>query len=206
MTLFPADSSENLLPYDGELIDFGYIYDAQTANIIFDYLKAHTPWRQDEYLKTFGQGASQINKHILTNRQVAWYAEQERTYTYAGSTKKAYAFSPAINKIKARVEAITQTKFNACLLNLYHSGADGMSWHSDSEDELQKGSAIASLSFGAKRKFMVKHKRDKKRLDLWLSSGQLIVMQGAMQTHWLHAVPKTSNLTEARINLTFRKM
>lgn len=203
MMLFPPDQS-NLLPYDGTLIDYGCIYDLTTAQIIFDYLMAHTPWQQDEYLKNFGSGKKTIEKHIITDRKVAWYSQSAQTYTYAGKTKQAHAFSPAILKLKTKVEEISGESYNACLLNLYHTGLEGMTWHSDSESEITKGSAIASLSFGAKRKFMFKHKKTKERLDMWLDTGQLIVMKDSIQTHWLHCVPKSKTISEARINLTFR--
>lgn len=198
--------SKNLLPYGGEVYDFGCVYDAKTAQVICDYLLANTPWAHDEYIKTFGTGADIETKHIFTDRKVAWYANTAQTYAYAGSTKEAYAFSPAITKLKAKVELVTGASFNACLLNLYHTGLEGMTWHSDSESEMLHGAPIASLSFGAARKFMLKHKKTKERIDLWLAPGQLIVMQGTTQTHWLHCVPKTKKVLTPRINLTFRAL
>lgn len=198
------DPNHNLLPYDGRVNDYGCIYDAATAETIFQYLLANTPWQHDEFLKQFGSGDTLEQRHIITDRKVAWYAAQAKTYTYAGSTKQAHAWSPALHKLKSRVEEVTQASFNACLLNLYHSGNEGMTWHSDNESEIVKGAPIASLSFGATRKFMLKHKRTKQRIDLWLGSGQLIVMRDTTQTHWLHSVPKTKKVSLPRINLTFR--
>ncbi|MGA9153570.1 MAG: alpha-ketoglutarate-dependent dioxygenase AlkB, partial [Candidatus Nitrosopolaris sp.] len=52
-------------------------------------------------------------------------------------------------ELKQIVEKLTETKFNSCLLNLYHSGNEGMGWHSDDEESIQPNSTIASLSLGA---------------------------------------------------------
>ena len=61
---------------------------------------------------------------------------------------------------------MTGERFNSCLLNLYHTGEEGMAWHSDDETDLKKNGAIASLSFGAERKFAFKHKQSKEKVEL----------------------------------------
>ncbi|WP_373779548.1 alpha-ketoglutarate-dependent dioxygenase AlkB, partial [Neisseria dentiae] len=94
--------------------------------------------------------------------------------------------------------------FNSCLLNLYSDGLEGMAWHSDDEKELGRNTVIASVSFGATRKFAFKHKRTGEKRELMLSHGQLIVMRGETQSHWLHAVMKSAKIREPRVNLTFR--
>ena len=104
------------------------------------------------------------------------------------------------------MEHKTETKFNSCLLNLYHSGDEGMSWHSDDEKDLEENSAIASLSLGAERKFSFRHKQSKETVALMLEHGSLLVMKDITQTHWHHQLPKTKKVTQPRINLTFRSM
>ncbi|PTB90925.1 alpha-ketoglutarate-dependent dioxygenase AlkB, partial [Marivirga lumbricoides] len=94
--------------------------------------------------------------------------------------------------------------YNSCLLNLYHNGSEGMAWHSDGEKDLKKNGAIASMSFGAERKFAFKHKESKETVALWLENGSLLVMKGSTQTYWLHRLPPTTKVSEPRINLTFR--
>ena len=91
-----------------------------------------------------------------------------------------------------------------CLLNLYHHGKESMGWHSDNESELQANGSIASLSFGAERKFMFKHKESKKVITLNLEHGSLLLMQGSIQQHWMHQLPPMAKVKGARINLTFR--
>lgn len=106
--------------------------------------------------------------------------------------------------IKNSVEKASGETYNACLLNLYHNGNEGMGWHSDGEKDLKKNGAIASLSFGAERKFTFKHKEDKQIVSLQLELGSLLVMKGSTQSHWLHRLPPTTKIETPRINLTFR--
>ena len=102
------------------------------------------------------------------------------------------------------VEYESKERYNSCLLNLYHSGEEGMSWHSDGEKMLKKDGAIASLTLGAARKFSFKHKERKQKVDILLESGSLLIMKCTTQTHWLHRLPPTKKVHSPRINLTFR--
>ena len=128
------------------------------------------------------------------------------TYTYAGVKKSGLMWTAGLREMKQKVEAITGAKYNACLLNLYHEGEEGMGWHKDNEAEIVQGSSIASLSFGAARKFAFKHAKTNERLDIELANGSLLDMKGEVQQHWYHALPKTKKVKNRRINLTFRLM
>ncbi|ASP16412.1 hypothetical protein CGZ77_00835 [Neisseria sp. KEM232] len=142
--------------------------------------------------------------------QVAWYGEQNFAYTYSGATRTAQPWDSVLSDIKQQVEqqlaAVSPTCFNSCLLNRYADGSQGMAWHSDDEACLGKNTVIASVSFGATRKFAFKHKQTQEKRELMLQHGQLIVMRGSTQTHWRHAVMKSSKIQTPRINLTFRTM
>ena len=76
----------------------------------------------------------------------------------------------------------------------------------DDEKELGNQPVIASLSLGATRKFVLKHKKTQDKVELYLESGQLIVMHGETQKYWKHTVTKTKTVLEGRISLTFRQM
>jgi alkylated DNA repair dioxygenase AlkB len=108
--------------------------------------------------------------------------------------------------IKNKIEKITQHQFNSVLLNQYRHGKDSVAWHSDDEPELGKEPIIASVSFGATRQFMLKHKfkAEKEPITLNLNSGSLLLMKDKTQECWLHQVPKTRKEVTPRINLTFR--
>jgi len=101
---------------------------------------------------------------------------------------------------------VANHSFNACLLNLYHDGDEGMGWHSDDEKELNCQAPIASLSLGATRKFAFRHKADKTTLSLNLEHGSALIMYPPTQTYWSHSLLKTKRPVGPRINMTFRSI
>ena len=189
---------ENILPFDGEVINNGVIINQHDASHYFDKLLKTIEWSHDELI-IFG-------KHIRTKRKVAWYGDVGIEYSYSHKTKKAVPWTFELIELKKNVENITKTSFNSCLLNLYHNGEEGMSWHSDNEKELGENPVIASLSLGAQRKFVFKHRITKQKVSLFLESGSLLMMKGKTQEHWLHALPKTKKVNNPRINITFRRI
>jgi alkylated DNA repair dioxygenase AlkB len=198
MELFGRDPTANLLPLDGTVNYFGRILSLDEAPRYYEVLLKTIPWKNDEAI-IFG-------RHIVTARKVAWYGDSDYSYTYSGTTKQALVWTGELLALKAIVEKLTGAKFNSCLLNLYHDGNKGMAWHSDDESSLAKNSTIASLSFGAERKFCFKHRQTQQAVSLILESGSLLVMKGSTQTHWRHSLPKSKRIKTPRINLTFRTM
>ena len=196
MNLFEFDQNLNILPYDGEVYYFGSVLKYQQAEAYLGSLLNTIAWKNDEVI-IYG-------KHIVTARKAAWYGDKSYSYTYSNTTKQALSWTPELLELKELVENHTHNSFNSCLLNLYHSGAEGMAWHSDDESALGRKPVIASLSLGAERKFSFKHKSSKQNVSLVLDHGSLLLMKGATQSHWLHSLPKTVKVSEPRINLTFR--
>jgi len=190
------EQPDNLLPQDGIVKYYGALISLASADDYFNRLLTTIEWKNDE--------AVIYGKRIITKRKVAWYADQAFEYTYSKTTKRALPWTNELLQLKAMVEKITGEQFNSCLLNLYHDGSEGMTWHSDGEKDLKKNGAIGSLSFGAERKFSFKHKATKETVSLVLEHGSLLVMQGTTQTYWLHCLPPTKKVMEPRINLTFR--
>ena len=196
MDLFNTESSSNILPYDGEVIYYGPVLTNKNAQHYYERLLEGIEWENDKAI-IFG-------KLIITKRKVAWYAEKSFEYTYSNTTKRALPWTTELLALKEIVEKNTGETFNSCLLNLYHSGDEGMAWHSDGEKDLKKNGAIGSLSFGAERKFAFKHKDSKQSVSIILERGSLLVMKGETQTHWMHRLPPTKKVKIPRINLTFR--
>lgn len=190
------EQPRNLLNKDGVVNYYGTLMSSSEADDCFDSLYTNIEWKNDEAL-IFG-------KHIVTKRKVAWYGDKPFEYTYSNTTKRALPWTPQLEDLKLLVEQETGETFNSCLLNLYHDGSEGMAWHSDGEDDLKKNAAIASLSFGAERKFCFKHRQSKETVSLVLQNGSLLVMSGVTQTHWMHRLPPTKKIDKPRINLTFR--
>ncbi len=198
MKLFEDDAEINLLPKDGTVNYLAAVLTETEANYFTNILLTEIEWKHDEAI-IFG-------KHIITKRKVAWYANDAVSYTYSNTTKYALKWTENLLALKKIVEQKTGDIFNACLLNLYHDGNEGMAWHSDDEKELIKNGCIASLSLGAERKFMLKHKNTKETISIQLNNGSLLIMKDETQSHWLHQLPKTTKVSSPRINLTFRMM
>ena len=191
-----ADPSHNYLPYQGTVQYYGKVIPNLRADDYFDKLMQNIEWENDQAI-IFG-------RKIITKRKVAWYGDQAFEYTYSNINKYALPWTKELLELKALVESLTGESFNSCLLNLYHTGDEGMAWHSDDETDLKRDGAIASLSFGAERKFAFKHKHSKEKIELYLEHGSLLVMKDTTQSYWLHRLPPTKKVTTPRVNLTFR--
>ena len=191
-------NQNNLLPSDGQVNYHPFAFSKEEIESHFHDLSNEIIWQQD-VVKLFG-------KTYITDRKVAWYAEKPFIYRYSGQSKIALPFSPTLLDIKSRVEKLTGSEYNACLLNYYHNGSEGMGWHSDNEKSIRPNSSIASVSLGVSRKFQFKHKTHGLKFDLILDSGSVLDMRGETQEFWLHALPKSKKVVGTRINLTFRKM
>jgi alkylated DNA repair dioxygenase AlkB len=194
MDLF--NSSFNLLPFDGDVEYQGAILDPVKAQLYFEQLLENIVWENDKVI-LFG-------KVIITKRKVAWYGDEPFEYTYSKNKKSALLWTDPLVQLKQIVEQVSGETYNSCLLNLYHSGEEGMAYHSDNEKDLKEKGTIASLSLGATRRFLFKHKQSKQTIPVLLDSGSLLLMKGETQQHWLHRLPTTTKVKSARINLTFR--
>lgn len=195
MDLFQNDGG-NLLPRDGEACYLGPLCAEDEADDLFDALMAEVDFQHDR-VKLYG-------RDIVTRRKVAWHGDKPFQYTYSHNTKTAAPWTPSLKKLKQAVEASSGDSFNCCLLNLYQSGDEGMAWHADDEKELLPNGAIASVSLGAPRRFVFRHKADKEKTEIMLAHGSLLVMRGETQSHWEHSLPVMKRVKSPRINLTFR--
>ena len=199
--LFVPAPTDNLLPYDGKVNDLGIVIGYPSA--LYYALLTTLPWQSD-IVTLFG-------KTHVTTRQIVWMGDSAASYQYSGHRRQAIEWTDSVFHVKHHIERQLlkigiNTHFNSCLLNYYPSGDDGMGYHADDEKELGNQPVIASLSLGATRKFVLKHKKTQDKVELYLESGQLIVMHGETQKCWKHTVTKTKTVLEGRISLTFRQM
>ena len=184
---------------DGELRYWPRAFSADEAGECFDALRRSIDWAQEEIV-LFGE-----SKRVP--RLVAWHGDPGAGYSYSGTHHEPQPWTPALLAIRRRVTQLTGHAFNSVLLNLYRDGRDGMGWHADDEPELGRNPVIASVSLGAMRRFRLRHRRRSvEPVALSLTDGSLLLMAGALQHHWLHAVPKTAKAVGERINLTFRSI
>lgn len=155
----------------------------------------------------WGQGRIKLYGKLYPEpRLTAWHGDDGMIYSYSGLTLHPLPWTETLLEIKARVEAAAGVEFNSVLLNLYRDGRDSNGWHQDNEPELGRNPVIASVSFGATRRFQMRHKlrKDLPRLDVDLDHGSLLLMSGETQHFWQHQISKTSKPVGQRINLTFR--
>lgn len=188
----------NLLPRDGTVHYHGPVIPPQTADSCMQSLQREIAWQQDQVVM-FG-------KRIVTARRVAWYGDAPFRYTYSRVTRTARPWTDTLRELRALVQDAAGERFDACLLNFYRDGSEGMGWHSDGERDLVPGGAIASVSLGAERRFAFRHRTSRETVSLELEHGSLLIMRGETQRHWLHRLPPTRRVSTPRINLTFRQM
>ena len=182
---------------DGTLaLDESFLSKEQ-ADQLLDQLLQELPWQHDE-LTVYG-------KSQLMPRLHCYQSEENLSYQYSGLTLQSNQYHPKVLQLKRYLEALTQCKYNAVLINFYRNGEDKMGWHSDDEAALGANPSIASISLGAQRCFKLRHKsKAAADLSLELPHGSLLLMQGELQENWQHSLPVRKKISEPRINLTFR--
>lgn len=178
---------------NGNAIYFPRVFDP--SQDYFNHLKTDCVWQEEE-VKVYGKW------HKL-RRQSAWYGTAD--YRYSGQIKIAQPWLPVLLEIKTQVEELTKDSYQGVLLNYYPDGLAGMGWHADDERDLVPHAAIVSVSFGATRRFDLRHK-DGEKLSINLEDGSVLIMAGELQQYWKHQVPVQRKVKEPRINLTFRVM
>jgi len=165
----------------------------------FSRLHAEIPWEQHR-LRIFG-------REVDSPRLSCWIGDAAAVYTYSRTRFEPRPWTPALRELCVALEIICGEVYNSVLCNLYRDGCDAMGWHSDSEPELGPTPAIASLSFGAARRFRLRHRRDPAlRAEMLLESGSLLLMAGTTQRNYRHDLPRSARATGPRINLTFRRI
>ncbi|ARN75836.1 alpha-ketoglutarate-dependent dioxygenase AlkB family protein [Oceanicoccus sagamiensis] len=166
---------------------------------VYQQLLADLQWHQDT-IQMYG-------KPVLIPRMNAWYGDKEAAYSYSGLKLTPIPWTESLLLLKQTVEQQLNRRFNSVLANYYRDGADSVAWHSDDEAELGLNPVIASLSFGATRRFSLRRKKQQQApIHIDLHGGSLLVMAGQTQQYWHHQIAKTTKPVAGRINLTFRSI
>lgn len=181
---------------NGEYIFYPHFFPKLESDSLLKNLRSDVNWKQ-ESMNMYG-------RKIDFPRLTAWYGNNDKPYSFSGITLQPLPWTSELLTIKSKIEPIAKTEFNSVLLNLYRDGNDSISWHTDAEKELGINPIIASVNFGASRNFQLRHMKTKEKLEINLTHGSLLIMQGELQHCWQHQVPKTSKVVSERINLTFR--
>jgi alkylated DNA repair dioxygenase AlkB len=191
------NQGRQILPKDGDVRYFAPFFTVQDSQTFLTELLEKIEWRQ-EAIVLFG-------RKVMQPRLTAWYGDADKVYTYSGIQMIPKAWTPTLLRIKNAVETISGQGFNSVLLNQYRDGKDSMGFHRDNEPELGPQPVIASVSFGAVRRFRWRHyQRATNPITHELEDGSLLLMRGWTQKNWEHALPKTAKPVGVRVNLTFR--
>lgn len=167
-------------------------------DLMLQKLMDQTIWRQ-ESVQIYGKVHAQP-------RLVAWYGDPGMHYRYSGISLTPLPWTDLLREIKRRIEDCTDETFNSVFLNLYRDHNDSMGFHSDDERELGLEPVIASVTLGATRTFVMKHKKnpDIQTQKIALEAGTVLLMKGQTQHYWKHGIMKQTQPCGPRVNLTFR--
>ena len=190
------DEKELFQVENGQYLFIPNFFSIEEGNYLFSRLDSTISWKQEK-MNMYG-------KEVLFPRLTAWYGDSDRAYSFSGITLNPLPWTEELLKIKKKIETKTSAIFNSVLLNKYRDGSDSISWHTDDEKELGKNPIIASVTFGGTRNFQLRHRDTGEKINLELSHGSLLIMQGELQHFWQHQIPKTKKQVDPRINLTFR--
>ena len=190
------DEKELFQIENGQYIFIPSFFSIEEGNYLFSRLDSTVSWKQEK-MNMYG-------KEVLFPRLTAWYGDSDRPYSFSGITLTPLPWTEELLQIKRKIETKTSAIFNSVLLNKYRDGSDSISWHTDDEKELGKNPIIASVTFGGTRNFQLRHRDTGEKINLELSHGSLLIMQGELQHFWQHQIPKTKKQVDPRINLTFR--
>ncbi|XP_040052630.2 DNA oxidative demethylase ALKBH2 isoform X1 [Gasterosteus aculeatus] len=189
--------------------DYALLLCKDEADKMFKQLEEEVVYStgEDATVQVFGK------VHSIPRKQAA-YGDAGLTYTYSGVTRLACTWTTTLEYIRDVVTNTTGQTFNFVLVNRYKDGQDHMGEHRDDEKELDPFCPIASVSLGAARDLIFRHRdargkrahRQIKPVKLELAHGSLLLMNSPTNTFWYHSLPVRKKISLPRINLTFRRI
>ena len=186
---------------DADVTYFDRFFPVGNSDRLLNSLIKHIQWKQNT-IRFYG-------KESPVPRLEAWYGDPGMSYSYSGIRMDPLPWTKDLMEIKKIIEPVSMTTFNSVLINFYRDGKDRVAWHSDDEKELGENPIIGSVSFGAERKFKLRHKKYREndlRGEIMLKHGSFLLMGGSTQSHWAHEIPRTAKPLGPRVNLTYRKI
>ena len=199
-TMIPADQEKA----EGQIVFTERFLEQECASKVFkEMVKFASVSTKPEVFRRGG-------RLVEVDRRTAFFAKSGKGYHYSGVTKKPKPFGTgrfgrAVDRVRAKVEAHFGHEFTFCIVNYYRDGKVGLGNHSDDETDLDRKASIVSISLGATRDMVFKHKHGvMKDIKLPLPSGSMVEMRPPLQGKWTHGIPVRKKVTGKRINLTFR--
>ncbi|MGI8754026.1 MAG: alpha-ketoglutarate-dependent dioxygenase AlkB [Acidimicrobiales bacterium] len=144
--------------------------------------------------------------------QVAWHQRRRRMYDRMVDEPRltrwyqAGAELPdaALVAFRAGMARRYRVRFASMGLNYYRDGRDSVAFHADRELRHLDDTLVAILTVGAPRPFLLRPYGGGRSIDLRPGPGDLLVMGGACQARWEHAVPKVASGVGPRISASIR--
>jgi alkylated DNA repair dioxygenase AlkB len=144
-------------------------------------------------------------KKAIQHRCISFYSNESKGYTYSRKLEPSKKLTNNLSNLLMLINSNFNADFNGILINLYKSGEDYISAHSDDEKEISS-TGVLSISVGAVRKFRIRDKSTRKIVkDIPTNSYSVINMTGDFQKEFLHEIPIEKKIKDIRISFTFRK-
>jgi alkylated DNA repair dioxygenase AlkB len=217
--LFGTVQGWHIVIPQGEILYFPQFFSPKVAdralNFLLENSLGHTPEQFDDAITWTNipwrhDTINMYGKQIPLPRLSSWHGDNDRPYTYSGITLQPLPWNTGLDYLRDQLLLLSGRLFNSVLLNLYRDGQDHISWHTDAEPELGKNPVIASVNFGESRRFLLRrHEKERQsleKIEVLLTHGSVLIMQGETQHYWQHSVPKQAKIDKPRINLTFREI
>lgn len=173
------------LPKADVFVIHRYVDDTE---LTFEYLKNHLNWSYSE-----GQSGRQ-------------YCNMGADYLFDSEEFKDGApIEPFVLKIMKALNVNFSVAMNSAYASFYQDGNSDLAFRNDKELLVDLNQPIFIISYGAPRYLTFKDIETHEEYDFLLNDGDLCIMSQNSQTHYLHAIKKSSEFTGSRIALSFRR-
>ncbi|KAJ7229977.1 hypothetical protein GGX14DRAFT_344618 [Mycena pura] len=184
---------------------------ASLAEAAFDRLKTEVKW------DVMHHRGGEVPRLVAVEGEVGSDGSFPIYRHPADESPALHPFSPTVDAIRQHVQKVLQHPVNHVLIQLYRTGADCISDHSDKTVDVVRGSNIVNVSLGAQRTMTLRLKKDRAHgshgaddaadatADTNARSGaqppprptqriplphnSMFVMGPATNTKWLHGIP-----------------
>ena len=149
-----------------------------------------------------------MGREVGQPRDVAFFSDASTGYLYSHRLMNAQPLTPAMRELLEVLNAAYGVDFNGLLINRYRDGKDSVGAHCDSEQGLDSAAGVVILSWGAERKFRLRHngKGNPHILDVPTKHCHALQMHGpGFQKVLLHEIPKELRVHGERVSITARK-
>ena len=102
-----------------------------------------------------------------------WQQVYGKNYKFSGILFEAQSIPSFFQNYLDYFSKLYKCSFNMVLVNWYENGKDYISMHSDDEKEIEPDTPVITISFGVKRKFVVKSKDGDFRKEFFLKNNDV---------------------------------